>query len=54
MTSHQERSPYGVAVFLEHRGGRSSVASIPHPNGTVICSADPGFVGAVLALTVAA
>lgn len=51
-TAWQERSPYGVAVYLEHRGGRASVASIPHPNGTVVCSTDYGFVGAALALTV--
>lgn len=50
----QERSPYGVAVFLEHRGGRASIASIPQPNGTVVCSAAYAFVGAALALTVAA
>lgn len=50
----QERSPYGVAVYLEHRGGRGTVASIPQPNGGVVCSADYGFVGAALALTVAA
>lgn len=53
-TAWQEQSPHGVAVYVEHRGGRSSVASIRHPNGTVICSADYGFVGAALAATVAA
>lgn len=54
MTAWQERSPHGVAVYLEHRPGRASIASIPHPNGTVVCSADYSFVGAALALTVAA
>lgn len=48
----QERSPHGVAVYLEHRPGRASVASIPQPDGTVICSTDYGFVGAAMALTV--
>lgn len=48
----QERSPYGVAVFLEHRGGRGTVASIPQPNGSVACSSDYGFVVAALGLTV--
>lgn len=54
MTAWQERSPHGVAVYLEHRCGRASVTSIPQPNGTVVCSADYSFVGAALALTVAA
>lgn len=51
----QERSPFGVAVYLEHRGDRSVTAydettpsSIPHPNGTVITSGHRGFVGAAL------
>lgn len=50
-----ERSPYGIAVRLEHRSDRSIQAydettpsSIIHPNRTVVCSGDRLFVGAAL------
>lgn len=46
-----ERSPYGIAVSLEHRGGPGAQSTIIHPaNGTPICSSHWGFVGAVARL----